>query len=99
MIPTTTRESVLDTRRRFDEELRHMQGWTDWANDENHKHESCYTWPPPTGATEMDSRPTSYSCLQEIHCPEADECSHAEKTVGDDEGQMGGEEEGGLEHA
>jgi hypothetical protein len=54
MIPTTTRESVLDALRRFDEELRHMQGWTDWANDENHKHESCYTWPPPTGATEMD---------------------------------------------
>jgi hypothetical protein len=54
MTPTTTKESVLDALRRFDEELRHMQGWTDWANDENHKHESCYTWPPPTGTTEMD---------------------------------------------
>jgi hypothetical protein len=27
-----------------------MQGWTDWENNENQKHESCYTWPPPTGA-------------------------------------------------
>jgi hypothetical protein len=54
MIATTTRESVLDGQRCFDEELRHMQGWTDWGNDENHKHESCYTWPPPIGATEMD---------------------------------------------
>ena len=31
-------------------------------------------------------------CLQEKHWPEADECCHAEETVGDDEGTVGSEE-------
>ena len=33
-----------------------------------------------------------YSCLQEIHWSQADEYSHAEEIVGDDEGAVGGEE-------
>jgi hypothetical protein len=37
-----------------------------------------------------------YTCLQEIHCSEADECSSAEEIVSDDEGKVGGEEESGL---
>ena len=97
MIPTTTRESVLDALRRFDEELHHMQGWKDWANDENHKHESCYTWPPPTGATEMDPDQKDCACLQQIHCSEANELRYAEETVCDDEGTVGGEEEEGID--
>jgi len=69
MIPTTTRESVLDARRRFDEELRHMQGWTGWENNENQKHESCYTWPPPTGATEMDPDQQVTPVSKKSTCP------------------------------
>jgi hypothetical protein len=41
--------------------------------------------------------PKGYACLQEIHRSEADECSHAEETAGDDEGAVGGEDEGGVE--
>jgi hypothetical protein len=36
------------------------------------------------------------ACLEEVHWSEADECSYAEEIVGDDEGKVGGEEEGCL---
>jgi len=41
-----------------------------------------------------------YRCLQEIHWSQADECSHAEEIVGDDEGKVDGEKEGenSIEH-
>jgi hypothetical protein len=37
-----------------------------------------------------------YRCFQEIHWSEADECSHAEEIVGDDEGAVGGAEGQGV---
>jgi hypothetical protein len=30
------------------------------------------------------------ACLEEVHWSEADECSHAEEIVSDDEGKVGG---------
>jgi hypothetical protein len=38
-----------------------------------------------------------YGRLQENHWSEADECSHAEEVVGDDESKVGGEKEGGVD--
>lgn len=38
-----------------------------------------------------------YRCLQEIHWSQADECSFEEEIIGDDEGEVGGEEEGGVD--
>ena len=40
--------------------------------------------------------PKDYDCLQEIHCSKADECGHAEEIVGNDEGEVGGKEEGNI---
>jgi hypothetical protein len=37
-----------------------------------------------------------YGRLQENHWSKADECRYAEEIVGDDEGAVGGEEEGGV---
>jgi hypothetical protein len=49
------------------------------------------------GATETQiSAQEKYGRLQENHRSQADECSHAEEIVGDDEGKVGGEEEGGV---
>ena len=38
------------------------------------------------------------SC-QEIRCSEAHECSHAEEIISNDEGKVGGEEEGSIKEA
>jgi hypothetical protein len=38
-----------------------------------------------------------YTGLQENHWSEADECSHAEEVVGNDESKVGGEKEGGVD--
>lgn len=48
------------------------------------------------GKAEGQGPPKGYACLQEIHRSEADECGHAEETVGHDEDKMGGGEESGL---
>src|SRR5271157_747884 len=48
------------------------------------------------GKAEGQGTQKGHACLQKIHCSEADECGHAEETVGDDEGKVGGEEEGGV---
>jgi hypothetical protein len=37
-----------------------------------------------------------YACPEENHWSEADECSHAEEIVGNDEGALGCDKEGGL---
>jgi hypothetical protein len=49
------------------------------------------------GKAEGQGAQERHAGLQENHSSEADECRHAEEIVIDDEGTVGGEEEGGLE--
>src|ERR1039458_4049343 len=38
MIPETTKDSLLDAIRRFDEDLRDAPEWEDWERQESHKY-------------------------------------------------------------